>query len=298
MPYPKIITPEKDIQILQMFEDGKSRAEIARFFNVNSDAIKRSLQRNGIEPVQNRNTEDLRYQNKEWLKEQIYNSRSCREIADMCNVPVPTVGNFVNKFKLHKTKLGIPFRASNFQFSKYQTDVINGCLLSDAHLKEKRPSGFTSAFILNTANEHFAKQVSKILFNEDLTKRIKVVRGNDQYRIQKYDVVFGAMRDKWYPSGLKTIPNDLELTPAVLRWWYIGDGCLITKPKQKEIFLCSEGFTKQDNFMLVDKLSDIGIKATARRCAKFNIYISSYDHRKFLDMVGEPLKGYEHKWNL
>lgn len=76
-------------------------------------------------------------------------------------------------------------------------------------------------------------------------------------------------REKWYPNENKKPPEDLLITPTVLRHWFIGDGTLakITSSRKRgngelqysQVVLCTNGFTWKDCELLALKLQALGL---------------------------------------
>jgi len=110
---------------------------------------------------------------------------------------------------------------------------------------------------------------------------------------------------KWYPNGVKAVPEDLCLTPIVLADWFMGDGNThpyTPRPWSIYLKLSTHSFLEQEVKLLQEKLKDTGLggfgiyrdkscKAgwylEAGRCAVVN---------RFLDMV-EPyvVESYRYK---
>lgn len=53
---------------------------------------------------------------------------------------------------------------------------------------------------------------------------------------------FKIERIRWYPKGLKIVPNDLVLTPLILSHWFAGDGC----GRKYCLSFCTNGFKLKD----------------------------------------------------
>jgi hypothetical protein len=68
---------------------------------------------------------------------------------------------------------------------------------------------------------------------------------------------FNGQFERWYPSGSKIVPTDVEISKEMLLWWYIGDGCLIRKksrPNWRRVNLATDSFTPDEVFCLIEKL--------------------------------------------
>jgi hypothetical protein len=110
------------------------------------------------------------------------------------------------------------------------------------------------------------------------------------------------LRKKWYPDGIKIIPNDLILTRTICLYWYIGDGGLIQNYKNEttsELILNTNSFSSQeiDNILLPQM-----ILYNAYKRPKKNGYVIVIPRKSinlFFDFIGEcPIDEYKHKWNV
>lgn len=93
----------------------------------------------------------------------------------------------------------------------------------------------------------------------------------------------------WYSSGEKRYPNSIQLTPTVLKMWYVTDGGFNTNPR---ITCWNESSRKE---MIIEKFNDIGIDANWRQSNK-TVSIVGEDVEYFFEYMGEPLPGFEYKW--
>lgn len=87
----------------------------------------------------------------------------------------------------------------------------------------------------------------------------------------------------------KIVPKDIELTPVVIRHWYIGDGSL-TRMNKKDKIICNirlstVGFLPSHVDILVDKLNDLGFNA--KRDRDNTIRLPTYMTNKFINYIGE-----------
>lgn len=126
-----------------------------------------------------------------------------------------------------------------------------------------------------------------ILYDED-TNRRKWVNSRHCPICDKHDL------------KKKIVPNNLRLTPIMLRQWYIGDGSLIRYKKYNSfnIVLATNGFLKSHTLYLINELQNLGIKCSHRKDNA--ICISLYSLELFFNYIGEcPEKIkeiYGYKW--
>ena len=100
---------------------------------------------------------------------------------------------------------------------------------------------------------------------------------------------------RWYANGKKQAPDDLVLTPTVLRHWYYGDGSM-----SKGVLLCSERYSEDVLEMLREKLLTLGFP-TKRYMAhgrRGRLHMGMDASRRFLAYIGPcELNCYRHKWD-
>lgn len=62
-------------------------------------------------------------------------------------------------------------------------------------------------------------------------------------------------RVRWYPNGIKTIPDDIVLTPIALAHWCCGDG--YRGGNGYHLTFCTDGFSDIDRNLLIHRLYEI-----------------------------------------
>jgi hypothetical protein len=111
---------------------------------------------------------------------------------------------------------------------------------------------------------------------------------------------FNEIREVWYPSGIKILPKNLELTPIKVRQWFLGDGTLYRNRLKNSYSLrfCTQSFTCNEVNKLREKFFTLGIKTTIQKGPV--LYIRTESLPNFYDYIGscpnevEPIYGY--KW--
>lgn len=99
--------------------------------------------------------------------------------------------------------------------------------------------GVESRFSLREPRDHVLKD--------------RVVRSSraDMLRSLKY-ATLSRQRERWYPGGIKVVPEDVRLTPVALAHWYWGDGAL--ENNGYRMAFCTDGFTWEECKRLVGRL--------------------------------------------
>lgn len=105
----------------------------------------------------------------------------------------------------------------------------------------------------------------------------------------------------WYKSGEKVFPEDIELTPTILKHWYCGDGTRATTNRNSYIRIAASN--ESDN---KDKINKI-FKRAGFSVSNWNegsgqghtpaaICFTVDESEKMWHYMGEPLSGFEYKW--
>lgn len=106
---------------------------------------------------------------------------------------------------------------------------------------------------------------------------------------------------KWYDTGNKVWPDNIKLTPTVLKHWYVGDGSLEVRGSHIEIRI---GLSNEiDNKRKIVKMfNNVGLPSPEFvdyqgnngrvGMARFNVSES----KELLKYMGEPLPDFEYKW--
>lgn len=93
------------------------------------------------------------------------------------------------------------------------------------------------------------------------------------------------IRNRWYPEGVKAVPEDLELTPTRVRQWYIGDGSLGTNG----VDFLVEGFDLKSRNILLEKMKRLGFSCSLQKDGFSNLHISKKDVEKFFDFINRSV---------
>lgn len=113
---------------------------------------------------------------------------------------------------------------------------------------------------------------------------------------------FKEFRD-WYSTGQKRFPDNLKLTPLILKYWYCGDGTMREEdgPNSRPSLQIGAGNEVDRTGYLEGIFQDIGVSP------RFNISDGKYgkdmnvcfrvdDSEELWNYMGEPLPGFEYKW--
>jgi hypothetical protein len=191
----------------------------------------------------------------------------------------------------------------NIQPNKEIVDIIDGCLLGDGHITK-----VGNVFQVTSVSKKFIDYLENVFIKNSILLRqlritdecIKQFPGNakpskckKKYTLatSTYDFL-KQLRKRWYPNGKKIVPNNMGLSPIILLYWYLGDGCVNHHGGNCWVIeLATNGFSYKDNIELQSKFKDaFGIDSHVYPCRKNNTYrmsISGIDNViKFFDVIG------------
>lgn len=105
-------------------------------------------------------------------------------------------------------------------------------------------------------------------------------------------------RNRWYPSGKKTLPYDININKQTLLHFYLDDGSLSS----------SGGLTLATNDFSFEEAETLKFKLSSFTNLNFNVhnnqgtprlYIPKHQAADFLNIIGPcPVTCFEYKWNL
>lgn len=97
----------------------------------------------------------------------------------------------------------------------------------------------------------------------------------------------------WYESGEKRFPDNLELTPTIIKYWFVTDGSSQHRDgryPEIRIHTINEG----DRIEWVASLFEpFGLDP---RPVEKGLYFGPDDTRELYELMGDPIPGFEYKW--
>ncbi len=185
-------------------------------------------------------------------------------------------------------------------------EILDGLLIGDSYLRYRAGNpNFRSlpAFGHNCGQRTFTRWVAATLsvFGLSFGRIHKKPNGYGtgftyQTQSRVSDILVPYLH-RWYPSGIKTLPPDLRLTPTVANLWYCGDGGFDSdKGYLRQICIAAHCFSQPARTSLSDQLNTLGFKSRATKSG--TICISKNSIPAFLEWIGPaPTKCYRYKWN-
>jgi len=137
-------------------------------------------------------------------------------------------------------------------------ELLNGTLLGDAGIRVwKSRYGNYFYYKLSAKDKMsllwYKKLFQKFGINCYISQDNKISETSALgFYMNKYSFLLN-LREKWYSKingkTIKLVPSDLRLTPKTLLFWYLGDGCLVRRKKDKNrvppIVLATNCFSKR-----------------------------------------------------
>lgn len=227
--------------------------------------------------------------------------------------------NCGNKYK----NIGSHWRQSSCEYKELSTveeDIIIGLLMGDGSLDKCNKSprlevSMISKKYLNYLHKKFGILSAGVKFKQSASKSAKENRDrgfssnakeenySDLYRWRTITHPELEKFNDWYTESGKVWPEDIKLTPTVLKHWYCGDGCY--KNNNYDKFIQISMSNEYKNTEKVDKYFENSSlpkpnkyetwerKDGSIKCdAKFTVE----DSKKLWKYMGDPLPDFEYKW--
>lgn len=192
-----------------------------------------------------------------------------------------------------------------------QNQIITGVLMGDGTLYRgnKTPylrikmiteeyleylSGIFGVLTTGVELEKTANESAQSVLDSGFYETVNIENYNNIYEMRVRCHPEFEEYESWYDSGEKVWPNNLELTPTVLKHWYCCDGTYVNN--HIEIGMSNEvdNINKVSNyFKRVGLPKPSNYNTSNGTCiAEFSVDNSHY----LLDYMGESLPGFEYKW--
>jgi hypothetical protein len=196
-------------------------------------------------------------------------------------------------------RLGTHWQMSDCSYpeiSNFQHDVITGILMGDGTVDlgegHKNPR-----FSVQMVNNNYLEYIDSLFGNISTGVRevgIATSAGNKVYRLQTRRHPELHEYWNWYSSGVKIWPDDLELTPTVMRHWFCCDGHYDTNNghRRLNIGMLNEVGNKDK---INSYLSEVGLPEPTRwgnHTANWGVI----ETEQIFEYMGNAVPGFEYKW--
>lgn len=168
--------------------------------------------------------------------------------------------------------------------------ILNGMLLGDASISLAGRDSDLPYFMYGHAEsqKELTEYAAAMLQSNVFVTKKSHLPGNvqDFYSTATAHPMVAELYSKWYPFSEKEVPEDLELTPLTIAWWFMDDGCFqesllrskATPPRKtplEHFHLYTNGFSEKSVDLLIKKLKEKGIDShkSRRKKQKYGWYI-------------------------
>lgn len=191
-------------------------------------------------------------------------------------------------------------------------EILIGLLMGDATIS-KTVDGKRNNLEVEMANEQFLEWLSKQLgclvsqFGQSRTVEQLAAKNrrhghtvneeniSEEYIVSTVTTDFTTkLRDKWYPNGEKRFPDDLNLTPEITRMWYVCDGSLVKN--EYAVIYANNEINRQD--YMESLFDDTPFNPSFNYTGGGGLQFKKKETPEFLEWIGDPVPGYEYKWDI
>lgn len=188
-------------------------------------------------------------------------------------------------------------------------EIITGCLMGDASISTSE--GRSPYFTIQMVNEEFIRWIRSQFgkFGTDVKVREREIATGFQDGKYAYKGKIYTFRSRrleslsqyrdWYSGedDRKRFPvKEIELTPTVLKMWYVCDGGISTgdrwNTKHYARISCQNEEDRKDS--INSMFDDLPFEPNWNDGGRFTFGLEG--SKRFWNYVGDPLPGFEHKW--
>lgn len=238
---------------------------------------------------------EAKFKDKDWLQSQIRDrSRSDGSIARQFDVDTETIRYWRKKFGIEASQKRAKEIQSDIPLTRFERDVVIGDLLGDGSIVPQN-----SKARLQSANN---KKQYLTFIKERLPSKLYTdncfQKNQSTYSLNtRHTETLKDMRDKWYPKGSKSLPDDFKLNSTHMLLWYLGDGNL-KKPESAPRVTCSwmteESLTKVKHQLETIIGKNVSIYTTEETN---RLLVKQESRDNFFRFIGScPVQEYSYKW--
>jgi len=242
-------------------------------------------------------SEDQKYKQKPWLKEQIQvKGLSQNDVADIAGVSKSTIQYYKEKFDINTHKDNQ--KNKSVSLSQEHIDIIEGELLGDASLHRVDSCGNAK---LQSTDKHteYIEWLRSLLPDDMFTDQyVFDVNNGANMLVSRNTVELDSLLDKWYEDE-KSVPSSFSLNSTNLLHWYMCDGTLSTEEHPiLDMRWTGRGEAKLLSDMIEHLGIDVNLNEFERESGKYwRIYVKAGSVTDFFEVIGDcPIQCYSYKW--
>lgn len=227
--------------------------------------------------------------------------RKIEEICPTCNESFKNVGTHWRWSPSHRP-----------EFTPLQEDIITGVLMGDGSIYRSNKTPYLRVKMITKEYLEYLENIFGILTtgislvrtSEESARSCRLSGLDENASAENYSDIYELRvrshprlekYSRWYDSGKKVWPKNIELTPTVLKHWYCCDGTY--HGNHIEIGMCNERDRTDivsSYFNRLDLPEPSNYNTSNGTCiAEFSVD----DSKKLFDYMGDPLPGFEYKWS-
>lgn len=259
---------DKESEIVELYKSGKSLTAIAKMYGSDRHTVSDFLHSLGVLQRKSNSNHGLLVKNFEEVINLYQSGWSQYRIAEHFGCCNQSVGEFLKRSSVSLRKLTL--RPDDFfkktELTPFQSAVLDGVIMTDGYLRAFG-SGTrcrNSSFQVTSKFRSFAEHFTQVLpFGGSITPVRSPKSPADNYMYTSSpDRTLSEYRDHWYKDGVKIIPRDLKLHPALLRYAFYCDGSSVLRGKNLDLITVIfhlNSFTYDEVLFFADLLASIGI---------------------------------------
>lgn len=210
-----------------------------------------------------------------------------------------------------KERIGQHWAMSDCSYPKIDKSMVDGLLLGDGDIPHQNKN---AELRVRNTNKKWLNELSNIISEsygpylergaEEIAKMNKQSGFSENVNIENYNDLYvwktpsnerlNKHRERWWKTGEKRVPEDLELTPTVIRNWMAGDGNLNWQGEHFSSVRFGR-LDKRDDDILIRMFKDKGFNSVSRNGNHISVY--GKDGRNLLDWTNPAPSGMEYKWS-
>lgn len=188
-----------------------------------------------------------------------------------------------------------------------QKEISIGLLMGDAWVEKSSGKGrlrieMTNKRFIDWLNNEFGIIVSNLSIKNTASEAAEKNKShgydvneenyNTSWILSTRTLNYFSELRKWYETGVKRFPEDLELKPLILKVWYCCDGSFVDG-RYPVIYSANENDRRQK---VINILKRKGFSPSFTDGAGGTIQFKSSETENFFKYIGQPLPGFEYKW--
>lgn len=203
------------------------------------------------------------------------------------------------------------------KLSGRRREIIKGLLVGDGHLEIRdnrnsriEASSINAKFLEWLSNEFgiFSNSICIKKTKEQSMDSIEKLNGK-RGKVENYHTIYYFRTaslpelkefEHWYPDGQSILPQYTVLTPMMAKIWYVSDGSVLWNDGNCGCVTFTT--STQDLEQIKGMFENCGFEGYtydgSSHSGGSTLVLKKDDSHRFLEWIGEPIDGFEYKWEL